>query len=377
MRVIITGVTGFIGSELTRRLAWDPEISNIQLIIRPLPGLSCEDRFARLERQWQISDRSLSPQQKQKIHIRSLDIGRRLNTDKLLPADIMIHLAASTSLGDPISLARRHNLFSTQNALHLAQNVRELSRFVHVSTAYVAGKRRGLISESMASLNSDFHNPYERSKLESEKCVESSGLNYSIIRPSIVVGRSSDGFAPKMQVLYSAWRAWLSGCLPRAPLDPKGWVDLIPLDFACDGIRALANHPMSLGKTLHLCAGPNRTRSLDILETACRVFNQTRPKLAPPWIVDYLRVPWVARYLPHNLRSMIEVMRWHVPYLGMANRIFDTKKTNDILNPLGITCPSFSDYGQKLFEYLQQTSWGKRPTISLIPAHTEGKLCSV
>jgi hypothetical protein len=74
---------------------------------------------------------------------------------------------------------------------------------------------------------------------------------------------------------------------------------------------------------------------------------------------------------------MIEVMRWHVPYLGMANRIFDTQNTNDILNPIGITCPSFSDYGQKLFEYLQQTSWGKKPLSSQSPFQIKGALCSV
>lgn len=376
MRVILSGSTGFIGSELAKSLILDPQIAEIQLLIRPMPGLHPQERLARLVRTWLSNGLALEPQDLQKVSVHACDLTDRKYFVDLRPADFMIHLAASTALGDSIAVARRSNLFSTQNALGLARQVKGLQRFIHLSTAYVAGTQKGRLKEARASLDQRFHNSYERSKLEAEKCVTSFGLPYTILRPSIVVGRSDNGYAPKMQVLYSAWRAWLSGYLPRAPLDPEAWVDLIPLDYACDAIRALAFDNDTVGKTLHICAGEGRVRSGDILSLACRTFGRRAPKLAPPWIVDYLRLPFISRHLTHQLRSMIDVMRWHVPYLGMRDRLFDNDETRVLLEKYRISCPHFSTYGTRIFDYLQKTAWGKRPLTPEIARLLKEDSCS-
>jgi nucleoside-diphosphate-sugar epimerase len=376
MKLILTGVSGFIGSELVRTLLIDPTVTNIQILLRPLPGISAIERWERLTASWLAHGFRYSEKNRAKTLILTSDLSEKSTPLKLQPADYFIHLAASTNLGDPIHLARRNNLFTTQSALRIAEKVPNISRFIHLSTAYVAGKQKGIIRENMATLEQKFHNPYEKSKLEAEKCVESFGLPYTILRPSIVVGRSDNGYAPKMQVLYSAWRAWLSGYLPRAPIDPKGWVDIVPVDYVCAAICALGFHPAATGQTFHICAGKKRVRSLEILETACQTFKRDLPKFAPPWIVEYLRHPWVSRNLPHELNAMIEIMRWHVPYLGMKNKLFDMSKAELLLQKSQLNCPDFSTYGHHLFEYLQHTSWGKRPHRLRARLPAEEEACS-
>src|SRR5262249_61849015 len=50
-----------------------------------------------------------------------------------------------------------------------------LRRFIHVSTAYVCGRREGRILESDGDLGQAFHNAYERVKLASEAALRAAG----------------------------------------------------------------------------------------------------------------------------------------------------------------------------------------------------------
>ena len=59
---------------------------------------------------------------------------------------------------------------------------------MHVSTAYVAGERRGRARERQGDIGQDFRNTYERTKLEAEQVVHDSGLPAAIVRPSVIVG---------------------------------------------------------------------------------------------------------------------------------------------------------------------------------------------
>ena len=90
----------------------------------------------------------------------------------------VVHCAASVSFTMPLDEARQINVEGTREIVKLACDARSrgsLERFVHVSTAYVAGDRVGLISEHDGDVGQTFRNTYERTKLEAEQLVTSSG----------------------------------------------------------------------------------------------------------------------------------------------------------------------------------------------------------
>ncbi len=52
MHVLVTGCTGFLGSELVRALLLDQRIKELHLVIRGLPGASPVQRFAKIVEYW-------------------------------------------------------------------------------------------------------------------------------------------------------------------------------------------------------------------------------------------------------------------------------------------------------------------------------------
>jgi len=101
------------------------------------------------------------------------------------------HLAASTSFDDrEMAAIYEGNVVGTQNMLAIAAGLPKLGRFVHVSTAYVAGTNPGPIAEDELPARGRFRNSYEATKWGAEQAVRQSGLPFVIFRPSIIMGDS-------------------------------------------------------------------------------------------------------------------------------------------------------------------------------------------
>ena len=91
----------------------------------------------------------------------------------------IVHCAASVSFGLDLADARAINVGGTRQVLALARRARAegaLERFVHVSTAYVAGDASGVFLESQRDVGQGFRNTYERTKLEAELAVPLPGF---------------------------------------------------------------------------------------------------------------------------------------------------------------------------------------------------------
>lgn len=152
MKVLVTGGSGFIGTNLLLRL--EKEKWNTNILVRS-------------ESKLRISTN------KNKFEIFEGDITKPGSLSKsTTDVDVVFHLAAA--------LPHHHlrpkdywevNVTGTKNLLSVLKN-RSLKRFVHVSTVGIYGKE----------------SPYSESKIAAEETVIKSGIPYTIIRPTIAYG---------------------------------------------------------------------------------------------------------------------------------------------------------------------------------------------
>ena len=179
----------------------------------------------------------------------------------------MVHCAACTSFNprDDAELWAT-NVGGVANVLHFLSGCG--IPLYHVSTAYVAGKRRGHGLESELDLNQEFHNTYERSKCESEQLVRAAMIRGSvkaaIFRPGILVGATEDGRITQFLNFYQFLRfidfAATVGARRRERLrvkaNPFGTKNLVPADWSAKALWHIIETEGPSGLTYHL-TNPN------------------------------------------------------------------------------------------------------------------------
>ncbi len=118
----------------------------------------------------------------------------------------IVHCAGCVDYFDTKAL-NAGNIDLTGAVVKLAQDL-HAKRLTFVSSAFSSGYRSEPIPESLHFGASDDPTEYTRSKREAEALVAASGINYLIVRPSIVVGDSRDGrYGGKRYGIYQLWAA--------------------------------------------------------------------------------------------------------------------------------------------------------------------------
>lgn len=354
--VVITGVTGFIGGELLRYIRKVDRDRDVYVIIRPKHNQTAQQRLDALVEEWRRFF-VVPPDILAKVHIIEGSLFD-IKTLDLKHIDLFFHSAADTDMGLPLSTSRIANLFSTQKALNLARGAKTLGKFIHFSTAFVAGKNCGLIKDG--DRGERFNNWYEFTKLEAEYCVAASDLPYLILRPSIVVGDSRTGYVRKLKVLYTVWRAWLTGQVPRAPIGRKTLVDCVPIDYVVQASWALANNRQCVNDTVQLVAGDGALDPVDALYLASEVFVKPPGKLVPTWVAKLAASRVGKHFTTHGLKQILEIFYVHLPYLGSKNRVFSDQKARNLLASSHLTCPPASSYCRTLLQFCKDTQWAKK-----------------
>jgi len=141
--------------------------------------------------------------------------------------------------------------------LYLAKKVDEnhgLERFSFLSTAYVAGKRKGDILENDLTSSRGFSSNYEKSKFEAEKEVIKSQISFSIFRPGMVVGDSKTGMIKTFNTVYVPLRLYLTGKLRVFPISPDSKINLVPVDYIGQSVVNLTFNEKARNLTFHLTA---------------------------------------------------------------------------------------------------------------------------
>ena len=146
--VFLTDATGFLGTEVSAELLRTTDDVVYALVRAADPAAAA----ARLKAVWWEI-----PELAQAIGSRVVPVcgdmtqpGLGLSDadrSRLASVSHVIHAAAETGIQHSKEHLWRINVTGTQNVLSFAETLPHLSRFVHISTAYVAGQRKGLIRE--------------------------------------------------------------------------------------------------------------------------------------------------------------------------------------------------------------------------------------
>jgi thioester reductase-like protein len=237
--ILLTGATGFVGmAVLARLLAAGHEV---HCLIRASDDAEADSRLRAVLQQVQAPATGRAVAIAGDLTAPRLGLGQR-HDEIAARVGTVIHSAASVAFDLPIEEARAINVEGTRRVLDFAGAVPDLQRVAYVSTAYVAGDRRGTVYEDDRETG-PFRNSYERSKHEAEGVVRASGLPWTIARPSIIVGESTTGWTASFNVLYAPLRAFAAGAYPVLPARRRSPVDVVPVDYVADAVAALARHP--------------------------------------------------------------------------------------------------------------------------------------
>jgi thioester reductase-like protein len=346
--VLLTGATGFLGMELLARLI-DRGEDDVIALVRARDEATAVERLDRvLARLYGAPPRAAARVRAipADVSLPGLGLSATHRREVLARASSIVHCAASIAFDLPLEEARNINAAGTARVLELAHELDatgRLRRVVHVSTAYVCGRRRGVFGERDAPATASFRNSYEQSKADGERIVASvgAGLPLAIARPSIVVGDSRCGWTPSFNVVYWPLQAFARGLIDEIPADPGGALDIVPVDYVADGILALHDEEEIAG-TINLVAGRHAVSNRRLLELASAQFGRAEP-------------PFVAGGALPGIREA-DV---YLPYFDVHTR-FDDARARALLDPREIACPPLERYFSTLMDYAASTRWGKR-----------------
>jgi nucleoside-diphosphate-sugar epimerase len=271
----------------------------------------------------------------------------------------IIHSAASVSFTLPLDEARQINLEGTRRVLELAADCSALTRFAHVSTAYVAGDHRGDFSELDHDLGQGFNNTYEQSKWESEQLVREHGehLPVQIFRPSIVVGHERSGWTASFNVIYTPLRMYARGALPLIPARRSAPVDIVPVSYVARSILALDD--AGAGRTFNLVAGPDAPTMGELIDLTVSHFEGPPIRTVSPAVYRRTVEPvLLRRATPAQLR-WIEQSKVFFPYFSTPVR-FKADETRAALAPFDVEVPALGDYFERLLDFAVGCRWGSR-----------------
>ena len=166
-KVVITGVTGFIGEQLLWKMLTELPETRPSVLVRRKGSASAQDRVSGLLRKPIFADAvaaagGVAALLEQRIEVIEGDLP---NVPEL-PADldVLVHCAGDVSFDPPIDQAFSTNVVGTQALLErMLAAVRgedgtptKVPHYVHISTAYTAGRRRGAIPEGPHEHSADY-----------------------------------------------------------------------------------------------------------------------------------------------------------------------------------------------------------------------------
>lgn len=228
-RVVLSGVTGFLGTALLERLLTDTDVERIDCIARGdagarIRGLLSTAAFGPAKDR--MGEDVLGKLFDVKVRAFSCDLTHqdpRVEDD----VDLVIHSAATVSFDPPIDEAFKTNLLGTLRLYGASKG----KRFVHVSTAYVAGITRGTQPELALDFDVDWRAEADAA-VRARAEIEEESRRPEMLERFAAKGRASFGRAGPQSAARAAEdarRDWVRQRLVRAGAARArslGWPDV-------------------------------------------------------------------------------------------------------------------------------------------------------
>lgn len=357
--IFITGATGFLGTQLVRELLERHPNATLALLIRDRAGESGQQR----------AHSFIPPADRSRVSIVSGDVSqphcglaaadyRRLSAETTR----VVHSAATVRFDHSLDEARRINVEGTRHILDFASSARQLRSFAYVGTAYVAGERSDLVRESELVVGQSYRNTYEQTKAEAETLVRSrlNSLPGVILRPSIIVGDSRTGVTSSFKMMYWPLKIYARRLWRTVPGYPDAVLDIVPVDFVARSIAQLLFDKDALGHTVHLCAGPRGSATIEqVAHRAQEYFKGPEPRYVDPRLFFAVVRPLLFLSLWGRKRRVLRDGRAYRDYFTMRMQ-FDTSNAERLLEPAGFSPPPVLDYLDRLFHYCVASDWGRK-----------------
>ncbi|WP_167614912.1 SDR family oxidoreductase [Maribellus sediminis] len=359
---IVTGATGFIGSRLALKLLKQGWI--VHVLGRSKNSTSFETRIFHA-----IDDITGVPENRalfKNLFCHDVDIcNPRLEMQNLIHSHhfdsetLLFHVAGDTRFNPP-SPEMQHNI-NVSGPLNIIKAFHNhLSKVVHVSTAYVAGKRKGKILEGELDEGQEHRNNYEKSKLSAEvevtKLCEQLELPLCITRPSIIINDSVTGRSPTLThfnaLVYVVTRIQKhfkndKNVNPskefRMPIDPTARPNLAPVNPIVDALIKVGTESTAPCKTYHLCH-PHPQSNYEIVKLMAQAFG----------IQDFINLSFVYKFpekFSYTEEMMLRSLKQYLPYLNEYCE-FDVTNTRSIIPDYDSTFPVITpDYLDKVIYY--------------------------
>lgn len=340
--IFLTGYPDFIARRLLEVIQSHEPEAIIRLLVHP-------SRISEAKNQLQDGDLDRDQIEILRGDISSLDFGLSGTEYLEILANVtdIYHLATAWHVESDRRDIKNVNIGGTRNVLDAAFEMDRLNRLNHLSSAFVAGDRAGVIMESELQEGQSFRNAFERTKYYAEVDVRNArdDLPVTVYRPSLMVGDSETGEINETAGPYKFISAIVQ--MPSSlPLLMPGKGDtplnLVPIDYVAKALYKISLRKDAERMTFHLC-DPNPVSARKVFELLADRAGKNPPLGYVPYGLTKLalKIPGLKNLARQAPKQFIDDFN----HLAIFNSINTIKALGGDLR-----CPPFPDYVDKLVD---------------------------